>query len=114
MQARDGATSARSPSRKKVAHAPGGCAIPASRQLPSRASPCIDRHRLKARAEQALRGVKCALMGDASANEQDAGSRWRQHLLEGLLRTAAVLMTVALPVLLIQTRSYRLDWVSPI
>jgi signal transduction histidine kinase len=35
-------------------------------------------------------------------------------LLDGLLRAAAVLMTIALPVLLIQTRSYRLDWTAPI
>ncbi|HEX6245749.1 MAG TPA: histidine kinase dimerization/phospho-acceptor domain-containing protein, partial [Polyangiales bacterium] len=31
-----------------------------------------------------------------------------------MLKTAAVLMTVALPVLIIQTESYRLDWTSPI
>jgi signal transduction histidine kinase/ActR/RegA family two-component response regulator len=49
-----------------------------------------------------------------NASDRRDASMWRLHLLEGLLKATAVLMTIVLPALVIQTESYRLDWVSPI
>jgi signal transduction histidine kinase/ActR/RegA family two-component response regulator len=50
---------------------------------------------------------------ESNAEDDVSAPAWRLHLLDGLLRTTAVLMTISLPPLIIQTGSYkRLDWTS--